>query len=94
MPYFVYILRMLDGRLYVGSSADLNQRYIDHHQNHGSSTTATFGAGEMLFYEAHANRIEAEKRERQIKKWSRAKKLALTGGDEELLKTLSKRRYL
>jgi predicted GIY-YIG superfamily endonuclease len=85
---------MLDGCLYVGSSADLNQRYIDHHQNHRSNTTATFGAGEMLFYEAHDNCIEAEIRERQIKKWSKAKKLALADGDEEPLKTLSKRRFI
>ncbi len=92
MPYYVYILRMLDGRLYVGSSADLNQRYIDHHQNHGSATTSTFGAGELLYYEEQENRVKAEARERQLKKWSQAKKLALAKGDKAGLKRLSKKR--
>jgi len=92
MSYFFYILQLLDGRLYVGSSADLNQRYIDHHQNHGSNTTSVFGSGELLYYEMLEDRISAEKRERQIKKWSRAKKLALIDGDLERLKMLSKRK--
>lgn len=34
----------------------------------------------------------ATKRERQIKKWSRAKKLSLIKGDWEMLKLLSKSR--
>ena len=58
------IFRMGDG--------DLNQRHVDHQKKRGCLTTAIFGTGRLLYHETHENRAQAEKRERQIKKWSHA----------------------
>jgi putative endonuclease len=42
----------------------------------------------LLFKEEFSSRIEATKRESQIKGWTRSKKLALIKGDFSLLKKL------
>jgi predicted GIY-YIG superfamily endonuclease len=40
----------------------------------------------LVYSEAHATRSEAIKRERQLKRWTRAKKEALIAGDSGLLR--------
>lgn len=90
---YVYILELNDGRLYVGQTDDPVRRGDEHHRGHNSSrTTKIFGAGRVLYVEPHPNRIAAAKRETQLKKWSRAKKLALIHGDWDELHRLAKRR--
>jgi predicted GIY-YIG superfamily endonuclease len=42
----------------------------------------------LLFKEEFSSRIEATKRESQIKGWTKRKKLALVNGDLSLLKKL------
>jgi predicted GIY-YIG superfamily endonuclease len=42
----------------------------------------------VAYYETHANRDTARKRERQLKRWTRAKKEALIAGDLRRLKAL------
>jgi len=91
MSYYVYILRMVDSRLYVGMTNDLNRRESEHGAKPSTRTTHIFGAGQLLYSETFPNRERARKRERQIKKWSQAKKEALIRGDFSLLKNLSKR---
>ncbi len=91
MPYYLYILRMSNGQYYIGTTSDLSLRSIRHFTKQAARTTAVLGADEFLYSETHINRIEAEKRERQIKGWSHAKKTALIKGDFEELKRLSKR---
>jgi len=46
----------------------------------------------LAYLESHENKKGAIVRERQIKRWSRAKKLALIAGDMDELKRLSKRK--
>jgi len=43
-----------------------------------------------MYQEPHSNRSEALKREIQIKRWSKEKKLALIKGDKSLLRNLSR----
>ncbi|MBI3671707.1 hypothetical protein HY249_02850 [Candidatus Azambacteria bacterium] len=45
---------------------------------------------ELIYKEEYTKRIDAEKREKQIKKWSVAKKKALIAEDKESLIKLSK----
>ena len=49
-------------------------------------------SGAILFSESHPDRSSALRRERQLKKWSRAKKLALAGGNLDQLHRLSQRK--
>ncbi|MGA1237029.1 MAG: GIY-YIG nuclease family protein [Limisphaerales bacterium] len=40
MTYHVYILRLQDNRLYVGSTSNLNRRLAEHRSGSGSQATA------------------------------------------------------
>jgi predicted GIY-YIG superfamily endonuclease len=86
MPFHVYILRLRDGQLYVGSTEDLARRLVEHRAGTASRTTALLGPVEHIYSEPHPDRSSAIRRERQIKGWSRAKKLALIKGDLAELK--------
>lgn len=90
MPFFVYILQMRDGRLYVGHTNNPPRRHAEHEQGKGCRTTGIFGAGEIIYVEEHPDRHAAAARERQIKGWTRAKKLALTDGNAIALHDLAK----
>jgi len=85
----VYILRLRDGQLYVGSTEDLARRLAEHRAGTASRTTALLGPVELIYSEPHPDRSSAVRRERQIKGWSRAKKLALIKGDLAELKRLA-----
>ncbi len=91
MLFYVYILQMNDGRLYVGHSNNPPRRHAEHEHGKGCRTTGIFGAGDIIFVEEHPDRPSAAARERQIKGWTRAKKLALATGDITDLHELAKR---
>jgi putative endonuclease len=92
MRYFLYILRMSNGQLYVGTTFNIQQRLQDHRRHHAARTTKLLGAEQLLYTEEHPDRFAAEKRERQIKKWSHAKKAVLIAGNLTELKRLAKRK--
>jgi predicted GIY-YIG superfamily endonuclease len=90
--FFVYILRCIDGSLYVGHTADLQQRVKDHNDGIGASWTACRRPIELVYSEPAAHLRGAIRRESQLKGWTHAKKLALVRGDLTHLKALSRRR--
>ena len=90
MP-FVYILRCVDGSLYVGHTDDLPSRLAAHNDGSASDWTAVRRPVELAYSEACASQAEAVSRERQLKRWSGKKKAALIQGDLSLLHALSKR---
>ena len=91
-PYYVYMILLGDGRIYTGHTNDPPRRTGEHDQGKGCRTTGVFGHGEVIFLESHPDRASAMKREKQIKGWSRAKKLALAEDNMEELKRLARRR--
>ena len=86
--WFVYILRCADDSLYVGETRDLEFRLLRHGDGRASLYTARRRPIELVYCETHATRIAALSRERQLKRWTRAKKEALTAGDLARLKAL------
>ena len=92
MAFFVYILQMHDGRLYVGHSNSPPRRHAEHELGKGCRTTGIFGAGEIIHVEEHPDRPSAAQREQQLKGWTSAKKLALAAGNLPELHELAKRR--
>ena len=92
LVYHVYILRCADESLYVGYSACVEVRVKAHNAGEAARFTRRRRPVKLVYREPHASRLEAIRRERQIKRWSRAKKEALICGDLELLRALSKRR--
>jgi putative endonuclease len=76
-PYYVYILRCADGTLYTGSTNDLAARESKHNTGRGAKYTASRRPVRVVYSEAHESRSAAQKREAQLKTWSRANKEAL-----------------
>ena len=89
-PYAVYILELTDSSLYVGMTRNIKRRLREHGSSNKRRFVAKVGARRLLYQETLSDKVSAEERERQLKRWSRAKKMALIEGDTERLKKLSK----
>ena len=85
-----YILRCADNKLYVGSTTNINERLKRHNAGYASEFAHLHRPVELVYKEDYDTYQEAFKRERQLKKWTTAKKEALIAGDIERLKELSK----
>ena len=86
----VYILRCANGQYYVGSTTNLELRLQEHRSGVGSGFTKAHLPIDLVYTEEYDTIHEARLRERQLHKWSQAKKEALIDGDIEKLKELSK----
>jgi predicted GIY-YIG superfamily endonuclease len=84
----VYILRCADGSLYIGETDNLEARLLKHDEGTASAFTAQRRPVLLVYSEMHNERAVAQARERQLKRWTRAKKEALIAGDRALLKRL------
>ena len=84
----VYMIECSDGSIYTGVTSDLARRWLEHKGPQGSKYTGSHVARQLLWSEKHQSQFFAEKREAQIKGWTRRKKLALANGDLQLLKGL------
>ena len=92
--YYVYILKCSDDTFYVGMTNDIERRFIEHQEGKNpSSYTYNRRPVELVFYTSFSNVEMAIEFEKQIKKWSRAKKLALIEGRYEDLVNLAKKRF-
>ncbi|QQG43323.1 MAG: GIY-YIG nuclease family protein [Candidatus Daviesbacteria bacterium] len=90
MPYFVYILRTSSQTLYIGQTNNLEKR-LKEHQNKTSKSAKYikyFDSCQLVYTEEYPTRIEAMRREFQLKKWTKAKKESLISGNIKLLKKL------
>ena len=90
MPYIVYILRFSNNNLYIGQTNNLQQRLKDHKNKTTRSSKFSKENGEfkLVYQEEYKTQLEAMRREKQLKGWTRAKKEALVTGNIELLKKL------
>ena len=78
--YFVYIITNTKKNvLYTGVTNDLNQRLTEHYLNRGKSNTfaGRYYCYYLLYYEHYEYIDDAIDREKQIKGWSRKKKIKL-----------------
>jgi predicted GIY-YIG superfamily endonuclease len=90
--YFVYFLRCVDGSLYAGHTESLETREKTHNEGRAARYTAIRRPVRLVYAETFESLEAAVCRERQLKRWSPAKKEALIVGDIERLKLLSRRR--
>ena len=82
--WYVYIIECEDGKLY-GGLTDNVERSFKEHQHKGSHFTSYNPTVKMHYKEPFQNKHDAAKREKQIKGWTRKKKLALIQSDLTLL---------
>ncbi|MBI2797162.1 MAG: GIY-YIG nuclease family protein [Gemmatimonadetes bacterium] len=77
--YHVHILASRSRRLYIGVTGRLRHRVEQHRTNREDCFTARYQIFRLVYVEAFARPIEAIEREKALKGWSRARKLALVG---------------
>jgi putative endonuclease len=76
--YWVYILASrVGGTLYIGVTNDLVRRVNEHKNDLIPGFTSEYGVHRLVWYEQHATAESAIKREKPLKKWNRAWKIAL-----------------
>jgi len=90
--WYLYIIRCSDNSLYTGVTTDVSRRVIAHNQKSGGSYTRVRTPVTLVYQESHSTQSAALQREAQIKRWSRAKKLARIKGNIQELSSLAKSR--
>ena len=75
--YYVYILASKSRTLYTGVTGDLRRRLYQHHEGSGSAFTRRYAVHRLVHVDTATNPRDAIAREKQIKRWSRRKKVAL-----------------
>lgn len=76
--FYTYILECADKTLYVGCTNDLKRRVEQHNNSkRGAHYTKIRRPVNLRYSEEYETLKEARKREAEIKRWSREKKLAL-----------------
>ena len=78
MPYFLYLLECTDKSIYTGITTDIARRLTEHKEGKlGAKYTRAHGAVRVIYSETFKTRSAASKREAEIKKWRRERKLKL-----------------
>ena len=77
-PWFCYMVRCKDDSLYVGIAQDVVERVKRHNWGVGPEFTARRRPVELVGSEPCGDSAAARKREKEVKGWSRSKKLVLT----------------
>lgn len=74
---YVYIIKCKDNSLYTGWTNNLERRFKAHTEGKGAKYTRGRGPLELVYFEEFEDKIEAMKREYEIKKMSRKNKLEM-----------------
>jgi putative endonuclease len=90
MTFWADMLHCNGGRLYTGHTDDLERRIAEHENDDGGGFTSAYRPVRLIWTQEFPTRLEAMEADRQIKGWSRAKKLALARGDSGEVRRLAK----
>ncbi|WP_306087589.1 GIY-YIG nuclease family protein [Qipengyuania flava] len=78
MSAWVYIMsNRKDGVLYIGVTAELSRRIVQHREGKGSAFCRRYGLKRLVYAEEHDSIEEAIAREKAMKAWKRAWKIEL-----------------
>jgi putative endonuclease len=75
--FYVYILTNRSRTLYIGVTNDLERRVAQHADGQASEFARKYRINQLGYYEITSNIDAALARERHLKGWKRARKLAL-----------------
>jgi putative endonuclease len=75
--YYVYIMTNRSRTLYTGVTNDLERRVYEHKDRIGSRFTSKYNINRLVHFEVFSDIRDAIAREKRIKGWLRAKKIAL-----------------
>ena len=77
MRWYLYIAQCKDGSLYTGITTNPARRAKEHNSGIGAKSLAGKLPVKLVYKEGYNSKIDAAKREREIKGWRREKKLLL-----------------
>ena len=75
--YYVYIVSSGSGTLYIGMTNSLDRRILEHKSGEVEGFSSQYHCDRLLYYETFDDVHKAIGREKQLKGWRRAKKIAL-----------------
>ncbi|MFH1193490.1 MAG: GIY-YIG nuclease family protein [bacterium] len=76
--YYVYIMMNKWNTVsYVGVTSDLNKRIYEHKNKLTDGFTKKYNIDKLIYFEETVDIMSALEREKQIKRWSRQKKINL-----------------
>jgi putative endonuclease len=75
--YFAYIVCSRSGTLYIGMTNGIYRRALEHKHGEFEGFASNYGCDRLVYYESFDDVHKAIGREKQLKGWSRAKKIAL-----------------
>ena len=75
--YFVYIMSSRSGTLYIGMTNSIYRRALQHKGGEIEGFSSKYHCDRLVYYESFDDVHKAIGREKQLKGWSRAKKVAL-----------------
>jgi putative endonuclease len=75
--YFTYMVASRSRTLYIGVTSNLSARVLQHKQKMFKGFTAQYNCDRLIWFESFSEIEHAIAREKQLKGWSRAKKIAL-----------------
>ena len=91
---YVYILRCSDNTYYTGVTSNLDKRLSQHESGfYKKSYTHQRRPIELVFYSEFTDINIAIEKEKQLKKWSKAKKEALINNEYDSLINLAKKKF-
>jgi len=77
MSYFVYMLLCQDGSFYLGSTDDVQKRFLKHLSGKGASYTRSHKPVKVVYIEELVDKSTALKREYVLKQLTHTQKLLL-----------------
>lgn len=80
MNNYMYIVECRDQTLYTGWTNNLDRRLKAHNAGQGAKYTRSRRPVRLCYWETFATREEAMRRETEVKRLSRAEKMALIAG--------------
>ena len=75
--YYVYVMTNRSRTLYTGITSNLERRVYEHKRKLIPGFTSKYNVTRLVYYEVHPNAGDAIAREKQVKGWLRARKIAL-----------------
>ena len=75
--YFVYIMSSRSGTLYIGITNSIYRRALEHRRGEIEGFASKYGCNRLVYYESFDDVHKAIGREKQLKGWTRARKIAL-----------------
>ena len=79
--YYTYIVASRSHNFYVGVTSGIEVRVLQHKNGHFDGYSKKYNCNRLVWFERHPSILDAISREKQLKGWSRAKKITLIERD-------------